>query len=115
MKPLSSIFLALSLATLTCEGTALEPPITEAEACAWSDLVGEAKVLAVAPLLENGVTQTWASVISIEILTKGVCAKSRATVLWNQRLADATLAHKGLPEVGQKYRVYLRLQWAGTN
>jgi len=114
MKASSAILLALNVAALTCNATTLFPPITESEARAWADVVGEAKVLAIAPLIENGVTQKWASVISIEILTQGVSAKTRATVLWNQALADATLIHRGRPGVGQEYRVYLRLLWAGS-
>jgi hypothetical protein len=114
MKIAIAILLALS-AAIICDATTLFPPIKEAEACAWADLVGDAKVLAIAPLLENGVTQQWASAVSIEILTKGVSAKTRATVLWNQGLADATLAHKRAPDLGQKYRVYLRLRWADNN
>jgi hypothetical protein len=114
MKTAIAILLALSAAVI-CDATTLLPPIKEAEACAWADLVGDVKVLAIAPLLENGVIQKWASVVSIEILTKGVSAKTRATVLWNQGLADATLAHKRAPDLGQKYRVYLRLRWVDNN
>jgi hypothetical protein len=110
MKKISPMLLAFRVAALTCDATSLLPPITEAEACTWADLVGEVKVLAIAPLVENGVTQKSASVISIEILTKGVSAKTKATVLWNQTLADATLIRKGPPGVGREYRAYLHVR-----
>jgi len=114
MKTVSTMLLGLCQAVLTSNATTLLPSMEETQARASADLVGEAKVLAIAPRVVNGVTAQWASVITIEILTAGVSAKTRVTVLWYQGYADMTLAHKGLPDLGQKYRVYLRLS-AGTN
>ncbi len=88
--------------------------MTEAVAFANADVLALARVLAISPLVENDETQSWASVISIEIQTQGVSAKTNAMVFWNQRLADATQIPKRAPEIGRIYRVYLRMAGANT-
>lgn len=110
----STCFLLLVAATFTGRANILYPSMTEAVAFANADVLALAKVLAIAPLVERGETQSWASVISIEIQTQGVSAKTNAMVFWNQRLADAIQIPKRAPEVGRIYRVYLRLQDANT-
>ncbi len=84
------------------------PPMSAEMALASAEVIAHAKVLAIEPLVGNGVTQTWAKVISIEILTKGVSAENRISVFWNQHLADLCISSKPAPEVGQTYKVYLR-------
>src|SRR5689334_13871375 len=101
MKAPIPTLLALTLVVFSCHSTTLLPPIDEAQARSWSDMVGDAKVLSIIPAIEDGPPQRRASIIEIEILTKGVSAKTNVTVLWNHTLADATQARKGLPDVGQ--------------
>ena len=108
MKAAGMIF-ALSLVSFRCYATALMPPIEEAQARAWADVVAEAKVISI---IHRG-DQEQANIILIQILTEGVSAKTNVTVLWNQTLANATRAHKDAPKVGLKYQVYLRLLWGG--
>jgi nucleoid-associated protein YgaU len=74
----------------------------------WADLFAQVKVTRIAPLIENGSTQKWASIVSIDILTKGVSAKTKATVLWSQAMADATLTRKAPPLTGHIYTAHLR-------
>lgn len=88
-----------------------QPCSSEEEAISNADLVAMVKVTGIGAWVENSVTQEWAKVISIDILTKGVAAQEHVTVLWNQRLADVTLTKHGPlqePAIGKTYRSYLR-------
>ena len=73
-----------------------------------ADLVARVKVISVEPLGGEREAKKQQSLVSIEVLTKGVSAKTRATVLWDQALADATHPRKSPPQVGQTYQACLR-------
>jgi hypothetical protein len=107
--------LGLIAAAFTCRAMLPFPPMSEAAAVANADLLAQVKVLAIAPLVEDGVTQKWRNVVHVEILTQGVAAKTNASVLWDQWLANWSLTPKHAPEVGHTYRSYLRLRGGNAN
>jgi len=86
---------------------ALLPPMTEETALRSADLVARVKVLSIKQMEDDQATPEPDSIISVEVLTKGVSAKAQVTVLWSQRLARATLTRTGPPQVGQTYRACL--------
>jgi hypothetical protein len=108
MNRIILFLVVLTAICFTCEATVLLPPITKEKAIEQADLFAQVKVTGIAPLNDNGSTQKWASIISVEVLTKGVSAKTQATVLWNQALANATLTKKTPPLIGHTYTAYLR-------
>lgn len=100
---------SVSLATIMFK------PLSEEEAIARSDLVAYVKVTGNEPWVQDGVTQEWTRIITVDILTKGVSAREQAVVRWNQRLADVTLTTNGPPRppiTGLIYRAHLRQGWS---
>jgi hypothetical protein len=112
MKRIVCLLFLLLAINLNSHATIMyQPCSSEEQAIERADLVAMVRVTGTGALVENGVTQEWAKVISVEILTKGVSAKEHVTVLWNQGLADATLTKHGPhpePAIGKKYRSHLR-------
>ena len=115
MNLVSLIFVLLMVVASVCRGTTLIPSIKETEARAWADLVGVARVISVTPLFADPLSGGPGSIVTIEFLTEGVSARHQAAVLWRQALADATLTRPAPPEIGNKYRVYLRLLRMGSD
>ena len=91
---------------LNAQADSMIPCMTEEQALANTHLLARVKVTAIKPYIENDVIQKWAKIISIDILTQGVSAKTKGTVFWNQTLADATLTKPAAPQVGQTYRAH---------
>jgi galactitol-specific phosphotransferase system IIB component len=99
----------------TGHATAMLPAMKEEEAAEDADLVAGAKVIAVEHRDGDGGLRGPGAIITIDILTKGVSAKQRATVFWSQTLADASMARPRPPLVGQTYRVHLRSGWGESD
>ena len=83
------------------------PAMTEEQAYSAADVIADVTVLSVAPLVEDGSTNQTASVVSVRVLTEGVCTKEKISIRWDQRLADATWRKIAPPLVGQNYRAFL--------
>ena len=115
MRRLTAIVTLMLAICSTGRATIMLRPLPSAEtAIDWADLVAFVKVTEVRPATDNGRTQEWASIVTAEVLTRGVSAKDQITVLWNQRLADATLTTNGPPKppkIGLIYRIHLRDGW----
>ena len=107
-------FLILCLAMCgEAYATSMMPPISREEAIEWADLVATVEILSVTAPGGDEPAKKGQSLVTIQVLTKGVSAKTPVTVLWDQRLADATLGSKAKPpEGGRTYESYLRRGFA---
>ena len=96
----------------TAHATSMMPGMTEETAIENADLVARVEVLSVEAMGGDEPAKKQQSLVTIQVLTKGVSAKRKVTVLWNQAFADASPARPKAPEIGRTYRACLRMAHA---
>lgn len=90
-------------------------PMTKEKVLDNTDLLARVRVTAIEPFLEDGKPQEGAKLIHIDVLTKGVSAKTKATIFCDQRSMGADMNKNVFPEVGKIYESYLREEYKGVD
>ena len=107
-KSLLPAVAALALCGTTASATAPRPPMTEAEALQAADLVATIRVVDVPAPPPGGFTIENPPLVTVEVVTEGICKASRITIRWIPGTRFSWTSPIEPPPAGSQHEVYLR-------